>query len=68
MKDALQPFFAILRAKGLFRKNGQTLVEYALVLAVMSVVLLGASMVVTNQIRILFSVISDILDTAKTDE
>jgi len=68
MKDALQPFFAVLRAKGLFRKNGQTLVEYALVLAVMSVVLLVASLMVTDRIRILFSIISDILDTAKTDE
>ncbi len=68
MKDVLQPFLAILRAKGLFRKNGQTLVEYALVLAVMSVVLLGASMFVTDRIQLLFSIISDILDTAKTDE
>ena len=68
MKDALQPFIAILRAKGFFRKDGQTLVEYALVLAVLSVVLILCTAMVTGRIKILFSIVNGILDNVVEDD
>jgi Flp pilus assembly pilin Flp len=47
------------------RKDGQTLVEYALVLAVLTIVMVACFTLLGNKIILVFSAISGILDTAQ---
>jgi Flp pilus assembly pilin Flp len=47
-------------------KRGQTLVEYALILALVAVVCIGAFALLGNQIVQIFSKITTLLDTAQT--
>jgi Flp pilus assembly pilin Flp len=51
---------------GLFRRRrGQTLVEYALILAVVSVLALSVFSALGNRIILVFSAITSLLDTAQ---
>ena len=49
-----------------WRKRGQTLVEYALVLAVLTVVMIACMRLLGARIVIIFSDITAILDTAQS--
>jgi Flp pilus assembly pilin Flp len=46
-------------------KNGQTLVEYALVLAVLTIVLVLVFSLLSAKIVVVFSAIANLLDTAQ---
>ena len=48
------------------RKRGQTLVEYALVLAVLTVVMIACMRLLGARIVVIFSDITGILDTAQS--
>jgi Flp pilus assembly pilin Flp len=47
-------------------KKGQTLVEYALILAVITVVLVAVFSLLSARIIVVFSAITNILDTAQS--
>ena len=47
------------------RRKGQTLVEYALILAIISVVMIAVMSLLGKQIVIIFSRIEALLDTAQ---
>jgi Flp pilus assembly pilin Flp len=51
--------------RSLSRKKGQTLVEYALILAIISVVAIGVFSVLGQNIATIFSSINNLLDTAQ---
>jgi len=65
MKALIKPIFVRLRAPWLSKK-GQTLVEYALVMAVLSLVAVSIYGVLNTQIGLVFSKIANILDTAQS--
>ncbi len=48
------------------RKEGQTLVEYSLVLAVLTVAMVACFTLLGNKIVVVFSAITNILDTAQS--
>ncbi len=48
------------------RKEGQTLVEYALILAIISIALIAAFSLLSTRIISLFSDIANLLDTAQS--
>jgi len=50
----------------LFSKKGQTLVEYALILAVISVIAIGVFGLLNARIVSIFSEITNLLDTAQS--
>ena len=50
----------------LWRKRGQTLVEYALVLAVLTIVMIACMRLLGAKIVVVFSDITAILDTAQS--
>ena len=50
----------------LWRKKGQTLVEYALVLAVLTIVMIACMRLLGARIVVVFSDITGILDTAQS--
>ena len=47
------------------RRNGQTLVEYTLILAVLTVVMVAVFSLLSAKIILVFSAITNILDTAQ---
>jgi Flp pilus assembly pilin Flp len=54
--------------RGFFRprsKKGQTLVEYALIIAVLAIVMIGVFSFFGSRLVIIFSSITNILDTAQ---
>jgi Flp pilus assembly pilin Flp len=48
------------------RKEGQTLVEYALVLCVLTIAMIACFTLLGNKIIVVFSAITNILDTAQS--
>jgi Flp pilus assembly pilin Flp len=64
MTSAVQPLFRFLSAR-LAARKGQTLVEYALVLAVITIVLVTVFSLLSARIIVVFSAITTILDTAQ---
>ena len=48
------------------RKKGQTLVEYALILAIISVIAIGVFGLLNARITSIFSQITNLLDTAQS--
>jgi Flp pilus assembly pilin Flp len=65
MRTVLAPFFASIRAFCSGRK-GQTLVEYALILAIISIVMIAVMSLLGARIVIVFSAIENLLDTAQS--
>jgi Flp pilus assembly pilin Flp len=67
MTTVIVPFLAALAALAARcrRRQGQTLVEYALVLAVLTVVLVAVFSLLSAKIIVVFSAITNILDTAQ---
>jgi Flp pilus assembly pilin Flp len=61
----LASFLASFQARAR-RKEGQTLVEYALILAVLAVVFIAVFKLLDTQLIIIFSAITTLLDTAQS--
>ena len=64
MNTALQPFQASPGTRRR-RRQGQTLVEYALILAIISIVMIAVMSLLGKRIVVVFSAISSLLDTAQ---
>jgi Flp pilus assembly pilin Flp len=64
MTRVVQPLLAAF-ANRCRRRNGQTLVEYALILAVLTVVMVAVFSLLSSRIIVVFSSITNILDTAQ---
>jgi len=62
----IKPVSATRRAARPARKKGQTLVEYAIVLALISVMAMGVFTALGSRIVLIFSSIDNILDTAQS--
>ena len=65
MRTVIETFRTAIRAFCSGRK-GQTLVEYALILAVLSVALVLCFSLLSTRIVIIFSAITNLLDTAQS--
>lgn len=63
----MRKLFAKLKALGRRPlRDGQTLVEYALILAVLTVVMVTVMTMLGNRIIVVFSAVVDLLDTAQS--
>jgi Flp pilus assembly pilin Flp len=56
----------LLARNGKSHKKGQTLVEYALILAILTVVMIAVTALLGKQIVVIFSAVTTILDTAQS--
>ena len=65
MSTVIEPFLAALARFAASRK-GQTLVEYALILAVISIALILAFSLLGARVVVVFSAIENLLDTAQS--
>ena len=65
MRTVIESFLASLVRRG-SRKKGQTLVEYALILAVLTIVLVAVFSLLGARIVVVFSAITNLLDTAQS--
>jgi len=65
MSMVLSLFSAHL-GKGRSRRSGQTLVEYSLILAVLTVVMVAVMSLLGARIVVVFSAITTLLDTAQS--
>ena len=63
MRALIKPVMAFIRASS---KKGQTLVEYALILAIISVIAIGVFGLLNTRIVSIFSQVSNLLDTAQS--
>ena len=61
----IAPILARLRSPA-SHKRGQTLVEYALILAIVSVFLIAAFALLGQRVIVLFSAVANLLDTAQS--
>jgi len=68
MHSPAAPITATIRGRAARhgRRKGQTLVEYALVLAVLTVVMVACMKLLGDRIVVIFSDITGILDTAQS--
>ncbi len=65
MRTALQSLWGqCVRLKA--RRKGQTLVEYALILAVITVVLIAVFSLLSARLIVIFSAVANLLDTAQS--
>jgi len=58
--------FSARPGKGRSSRRGQTLVEYSLVLAIITVVMISVMTLLGNRIVVVFSAITNLLDTAQS--
>ncbi len=65
MKALIKSIFSSIR-RSAARTKGQTLVEYALILAIISVVAIAVFALLGSRIQSLFSAVTLILDTAQS--
>ena len=65
MRTVIEAFLAAL-ARHVAGKKGQTLVEYALILAVITIVLVAVFSLLSARLVVIFSAITSILDTAQS--
>ena len=65
MTDVIKPFLVATAAR-LYRRKGQTLVEYALILAVLTIVMVAVFSLLGARIVVVFSAITNLLDTAQS--
>ncbi len=65
MRPAVVSFLSRLRRR-FSRREGQTLVEYTLILGVLTVVMVSVMTLLGKQIIVVFSAITTILDTAQS--
>jgi Flp pilus assembly pilin Flp len=65
MKALIQPLYARLRASRV-RQKGQTLVEYSLIMVILTIVGVAIYGLLDTQIALIFSGLANILDTAQS--
>jgi Flp pilus assembly pilin Flp len=65
MRTVIEPFLVSL-ARYVAGKKGQTLVEYALILAVITIVMILVMSLLGARIVVVFSAIENLLDTAQS--
>ena len=65
MTNGIKVFFVSLRAR-FSRRDGQTLVEYALILAVLTIVMVAVFSLLSARLIVIFSAITNLLDTAQS--
>ncbi len=65
MSTLLAPLIASMRTRRV-RRQGQTLVEYALILAVITIVMISVMSLLGARIVVIFSAITNLLDTAQS--
>ena len=65
MRTVLESFLASIGAR-LSRRKGQTLVEYALILAIITIVMIARMSLLGSRIVVVFSAITNLLDTAQS--
>jgi Flp pilus assembly pilin Flp len=65
MRSIFQKLFSAAAPRKSPRKKGQTLVEYALILALLAIIMLTAMSLLGKQIIAVFSEITTLLDTAQ---
>ena len=65
MRTVIEPFLASL-ARRVTSRKGQTLVEYALILAVLTIVMILVMSLLGARIVVVFSAIENLLDTAQS--
>jgi Flp pilus assembly pilin Flp len=65
MRTVIEAFLAAL-ARHTSGRKGQTLVEYALILAVISIVLIAVFSLLSSRLVVIFSAITNLLDTAQS--
>ena len=65
MRYLSQKLLTLLRYKFASRK-GQTLVEYSLILSIIGIVFIAAFRLLSNQIIVVFSAITTLLDSAQS--
>ncbi len=66
MRALSQPLIAPYIKKYRQSQKGQTLVEYALILCILTIIALGIFTVLGNRVKLIFSGIDLILDTAQS--
>jgi Flp pilus assembly pilin Flp len=64
MRTSLKSFLVPL-SRRVRRKKGQTLVEYALILAVITIVMIAVMSLLGARLVVIFSAITTLLDTAQ---
>jgi Flp pilus assembly pilin Flp len=65
MRTLIEPFLVMLARHGR-RRKGQTLVEYSLILAVLTIVMIAVFSLLGARIVVIFSAINGLLDTAQS--
>lgn len=65
MRILLKPLQVLARSR-LARRDGQTLVEYALILAILTIVMVAVFTMLGARIVVIFSAITNLLDTAQS--
>ena len=65
IKTAIKPILALIGAR-YSRKHGQTLVEYALILAIITVFMIAVMSLLGARVVVIFSAITTLLDTAQS--
>jgi Flp pilus assembly pilin Flp len=65
MSTAIKPPEASTKTRK-SRRKGQTLVEYALILAIITIVMIAVMSLLGNRIVVVFSAITNLLDTAQS--
>jgi Flp pilus assembly pilin Flp len=64
MIPLLQPIFASIQSR-LGSRKGQTLVEYSLILAIITIVMIAVMSLLGARIVVIFSAVANLLDTAQ---
>ena len=64
MRTVIEPFLVAF-VRHVARKKGQTLVEYALILAVITIVMIAVMSLLGARLVVIFSAITGLLDTAQ---
>jgi pilus assembly protein Flp/PilA len=65
MRIVLESFLALVARFGR-RREGQTLVEYSLILAVLAIVMIAVMSLLGTRVIVIFSAITGLLDTAQS--
>jgi len=65
MRTLIESFLAPIRAR-CSRRKGQTLVEYSLILAIITIVMIAVMSLLGARIVVVFSAITNLLDTAQS--
>jgi Flp pilus assembly pilin Flp len=65
MRTVVESLLAPIRARW-SRKQGQTLVEYSLILAIICIVMIAVMSLLGARIVVVFSAITNLLDTAQS--